>query len=143
MAQSAIDDSRITAAKWLKTYMLKNDLTQADKVASLLSDGQSYKSHGKVINVAEAKDVLKLNAEMIDPNSSSWNDIWELYLRTMHFTQVSGVSKVFESAKMSLNLQVQVQHIPTPASPPPQRPSPSPDRSPTNAGHEVQPQNAG
>ncbi len=118
IAQSAIDDSRQTASKWLKNYMLKDNPEQADLVAKLLSEGLTYKSHGKVINCAEARDVLKLNAEEIDHNTPLWSDIWELYLRTMFYTQTSGSAKVFESAKVSLGMQIQIiQTQPAPAAP--------------------------
>jgi hypothetical protein len=39
------------------------DHKQAELVADLLSNGVTYKSHGKVIDFSEAKDVLKLNPE--------------------------------------------------------------------------------
>lgn len=69
MCQSAIEDSRATAEKWLKRYMLKDDPQQAERVAELLSDGIHYKSHGKVIDFSEAREALRLNVEKIDPTS--------------------------------------------------------------------------
>jgi hypothetical protein len=50
--------------------MLKDDLEQAEKVAKWLSEGVVYKSHGKVIDFDEAKNVLKLHVEKIDPDSN-------------------------------------------------------------------------
>ena len=73
--QSAIDGSRELAEKWLKKYMLKDDPRQAELVAKWLSTGEKYKSHGKVIDFEEAKNVLKLNVEKIDPNSDLWSDV--------------------------------------------------------------------
>ena len=60
------------AASWLLKYMLKNGNKQAEQVAAWLSDGQTYKSYGKVIDYVEAKNVLKLNAEPINPDSELW-----------------------------------------------------------------------
>jgi ClpP class serine protease len=71
---SAIEGSREFAKKWLKKYMLKDNPEQAEKVAEWLSKGEMYKSHGKVIDFEEAKTVLKLNVERIDPNSDLWSD---------------------------------------------------------------------
>ena len=63
MCQTAIDDSRSTAEKWLQRFMLNDNLTQAGQVARWLSDGQTYKSHGKPIDFQETHEKLKLNIE--------------------------------------------------------------------------------
>lgn len=137
--QSAIDRSREFAEKWLKQYMLKNNPTQAEEVAKLLSEGKIYKTHGKVIDFKEAHDVLRLNVERIDPDSRLWSDIWELYCRSIAFLQqhqAKGAAKLFESDSVSLMFQLQVRLVgrpPTrqqiPQIPPPSRP-PSPTRAP-------------
>lgn len=91
--------------------MLKNDPKQAKKVARWLSEGKVYKSHGKVIDFEEAKDVLKLNVEKIDPNSEVWNDVWELYCRSIYWLQqhqAQGAAKLFESESISLTMNIQV-----------------------------------
>lgn len=115
--QSAIDGSREFAEKWLKECMLKGDPEQAKRVAEWLSSGVKYKSHGKVIDYAEAHDVLKLNVERIEPKSDLWSSIWELYCRSTLFLQQQGphAAKLFENEKVSLTMHVQVQ--------PPQRPT--------------------
>jgi ClpP class serine protease len=135
MCQSAIDDSRATAEKWLKRYMLKDIPQQAERVADWLSNGVNYKSHGKVIDYAEAKDVLKLNAEKIDPNSELWNYIWELYVRSIEFMQRSrAAAKLFESETVSLTMNIElVQGPQVPAQRPPQGPTPSTSRPPPQA----------
>jgi len=139
--RNAIDGSRMFAETWLKKYMFKNDEDQARKVAEWLSEGELYKSHGKVIDYDEAKNVLKLNVEKIEPNSDLWADIWELYCRSIHWLQQHqglGAAKLFESESVSLsmNLQVQVVQVRPPSSPPspppvpptqpPQQPAPRP-----------------
>jgi ClpP class serine protease len=133
-AQNAIDASRGFARKWLMKYMLKTDPKQAKKVAKWLSEGKRYKSHGKVIDFAEAHDVLKLNVERIDPNSKLWTDVWELYCRSIFFlqgNQAQGAAKLFESDSISLmlNLQIRISRPPTSGPPPPtlvRRPTPRP-----------------
>jgi len=132
ICQRAIDDARGFAEKWLKQYMLKNDQNQAAKVAELLSTGGAYKSHGKVIDHYEAKNVLRLNVEKIDNNSELWSNIWELYCRSLQHLQQSRVAaKLFESESVSLtlNVEVVVQVVPRPPSPAPAVP-PSRQTSP-------------
>jgi ClpP class serine protease len=107
--QSAIDGSCEFAEKWLKQCMLKDKPDQAKKVAEVLSQGVKYKSHGKVIDCAEARDVLKLNVEKIDQNSDLWNSIWELYCRSVLFLQQQPhAAKLFESESASLVMHVQI-----------------------------------
>ncbi|KPV63464.1 MAG: Serine dehydrogenase proteinase [Candidatus Bathyarchaeota archaeon BA2] len=138
--QSAIDGSRELAEKWLKKYMLKDDPRQAELVAKWLSTGEKYKSHGKVIDFEEAKNVLKLNVEKIDPNSDLWSDVWELYCRSTQFLQQVGPpvdAKLYESESVSLRMSIQAVMIRAPRLParpppsqPPQRPTPQPPKSP-------------
>jgi len=131
MCQSAIDESRATAEKWLKRYMLKDDPQQAERVATWLSDGKTYRPHGKVINFEEAHDVLKLNATKLDRTTTIWDKIWELYVRSIHFAQQSGVAKMFESEKVSLNMQIEVQIKTMPRPSPPTQEPPKPAPGPT------------
>ena len=104
ICQSAIDDAQCFASNWLSKYMLKEDTERAKKVATWLSDGKTYKSHGKVIDCNEAKNVLKLNAEVIKPDSELWYAVWELYARSALFLKdrgISNVAKLYESEKIS------------------------------------------
>ena len=136
--QSAIEGSRIFAEKWLQKHMLKDNKKQAELVAEWLSTGKKYKSHGKVIDSTEAKNVLKLNVEEIDPNSDLWNDIWELYCRSIQFLQNrqrTGAAKLFESeaASLTMNIQVMVQAPPGRPTPAP-APRPRPPKAPPPTG---------
>ena len=122
---SAIEGAREFAKKWLKSYMLKNDPEQAERVAEWLSGGKIYKSHGKVIDFNEAKNALKLNVERIDPNSDLWADIWELYCREINWLQQhqgQGAAKLFESESVSLTMNIQVLMQARPPSAGPQTP---------------------
>ena len=138
ICESAIEDSRKTAEKWLKKYMLKDNPKQAEIVADKLSNGLDYKSHGKVIDYVEAKDVLKLNAEKIDFKSELWDLIWELYVRSKAFFQLPAgrnVVKLFESESVSLSVQVAIQMvgIPQPPQPQPQPPKTAPQTPPVSS----------
>ena len=118
ICQSAIEDSKNFAAKWLKQYMLKDDHKQADKVAKWLSEGKEYKSHGKVIDCAEAKDVLKLEAEEINKDSQLWDEIWELYARSVQHLQQTGAAKLFENEHVSLSMNIEPIFTPQQSKPP-------------------------
>lgn len=123
--RSAIEGSRSFVEKWLQRYMLKNNKKKAVKVAEWLSEGKKYKSHGRVIDFEEAHDILELNVERIDPKSGLWNDIWELYCRSVAFLQQhqrQGAAKLFESESVSLMLHLQLQMAQPPSRPPPQVP---------------------
>jgi len=131
--QSAIEGAREFAKRWLKGYMLKEDPEQAEKVAEWLSGGEMYKSHGKVIDFNEAKNVLKLNVERIDPNSDLWADIWELYCREINWLQQhqrEGAAKLFESESVSLTMNIQVLMPTRPPSAGPQTPPLAPSVEP-------------
>jgi len=127
--QSAIDGSREFAEKWLRECMLKDNPEHAKQVAGWLSEGVKYKSHGKVIDYNEAHDVLKLNVEKIPQNSDLWNNVWELYCRSVLFLQQQGAAKVFESEVVSLAMHIQIQVMGRPQ-PPPRRIAQPPPAAP-------------
>lgn len=136
VCESAIEDSRVTAEKWLKKYQLRDDPKQAELVADWLSNGVNYKSHGKMIDFNEAKEVLKLNVERIDPASDLWDLTWELFVRSMAFFQSPAgrnVVKMYESDSVSLNTLIQLIGIAA-AQPQPQPTKPSPQASPEGQG---------
>lgn len=135
ICQSAIDNSRSFAEKWLKQYMLKNDHSQAEKVARWLSGGQKYKSHGKIIDCLEAKDTLKLNVEEINKDSALWDEIWELQTRSVQQLQQTGAAKLFENEHISLSLNIEpvISSPPRLPQPPRQATPPRPPQPPRQA----------
>lgn len=136
MSQGAIESAKNFAEKHLKKFMLKGDPERASKVAELLSNGKQYKSHGQLINFEEAKNILGLNVEMIDPESELWESIWELYLRSIQFmlqSQTTGAAKLFEGPDLSFLFNIQVQipsRISLPIQPQPNIPVPPPKPPP-------------
>jgi ClpP class serine protease len=132
ICQSSINDSRTFAAKWLKQYMLKNDPDQAEKVANWLSGGEKYKSHGKVIDYSEAKNVLKLNVEEIDKGSEMWDELWELHARSVQFLQQTGAAKLFENEHVSLSMNIEAVGV-SPAGPPQPPPTARPPQAEQSA----------
>lgn len=135
-AQSAIDGSREFAEKWLKRYQLREDHDQAENVSRWLSEGNVYKSHGKVIDVDECRDVLKLNISEVEKDSELWDAIWELYCRSIFFLQQrqhQGSAKLFENEKVSMVVNVMVQRVGSPTltpQPPPRAAPPTPLQPP-------------
>jgi membrane-bound ClpP family serine protease len=115
-AQSAIDESREFAEKWLKQYQLKDDPKQAKQVAEWLSASdkvKKYKSHGKVLNVDECLNELHLKVESLPNDSELWNAVWELYGRSVFFLQSQPLAaKLFENDKVSLTINISVQQTP-------------------------------
>lgn len=113
ICQAAIEDARSFAENWLTHYMLKNDPAHAKKVAEWLSDGKTYKSHGKVIDHVEAKNTLKLNIEPLNPDSELWYCIWELYVRSIHFLHARPpAAKLYENNHVSLMMSINVPQSP-------------------------------
>ncbi|KAA2282169.1 SDH family Clp fold serine proteinase [Candidatus Nitrosocosmicus agrestis] len=113
ICRTAIDESRITAQKWLEEYMLNDNPEQAKLVANWLSDGTTYRSHGKPIDFKEAKEKLKLNVDELDKDSDLWQKIWEVFLRTIYHAQVTNNAKLFESKTNSLGMSVNIASIGT------------------------------
>jgi ClpP class serine protease len=111
ICNNAIEDAKSFAAKWLGNYMLKNDPEWAKKVAEFLTTGEKYKSHGKVIDYHEAKNVLKLNVDLIDEKSELWNKLWELYVRGTQYLQITNQAKLFENEKTSIAMQIGISPI--------------------------------
>jgi hypothetical protein len=127
ISQAAIEHAKDFAERHLKKYMLSANPSQATKVAQLLSEGKQYKSHGQVIDFDQAKNELGLNVEMIESESDLWQNIWELYVRSIQFmlqNQATGAAKLFEGPNYSfmLNLLIQVQQVPVRVQPPPNIP---------------------
>ena len=108
ICETAIEDSRLTAERWLKKYMLKDHQDQATLVATWLSDGKTYKSHGKPIEFQEVKDVLKLKVDELKNDSSLWQKIWELFLRSATYLQHTNTAKLYESNSNSLIMLMNV-----------------------------------
>lgn len=110
ICEASIKGARKFAEHWLKKYMLKDNPTQAEDVAEWLSDGKTYKSHGKVIDYQEARDVLKLNVDQINPNDELWFLIWELYIRSFQFLKSKGpaAAKLYESDEVSLQMNITI-----------------------------------
>lgn len=111
ICSNALEETKSFAAKWLKDYMMKQNPQWAETVAEMLTKGEKYKSHGKVINFTEAKKVLKLNVELIDNKSELWEKLWELYIRGNQFLQITNQAKLFENEKVSIAMQVGVSQI--------------------------------
>lgn len=111
ICDNSIKHAKELTEKWLSEGMLKNNKKQAKKVAKLLCEGKVYKSHGKVIDFKEAKNVLKLNVELIDRDSKLWKLIWELYCRgVIYLQEVNGIN-LFASENLVLTQKFKVEKL--------------------------------
>lgn len=99
----AIERSQEFAEKWLRRHMLKADPAKAKEIAGQLADVKKYRSHGMVIDCAEAKS-FGLNVEKQDIESPLWQLLWKLHAAYDMFTRQNGIAKVFESRRVSLLL---------------------------------------
>ena len=107
MCETALANSQQFAEKWLSNHILKNNKRQAKIVSRWLSDGKTYKSHGKGIDYYEAKEKLKLDVERIDPKTELWSMIWELYVRSVVYIQNNtSISVLFENNQTSLGINL-------------------------------------
>ncbi|MHA1405706.1 MAG: SDH family Clp fold serine proteinase [Candidatus Helarchaeota archaeon] len=108
MCHNSIAHAKELTEKWLSEGMLKHDKDQAKLVAQMLSEGKVYKSHGKVIDFEQAKNVLKLNVEEIDRNSPLWKLIWELYCRCYVYLNKNNGVNLFGSENIILTQKVKM-----------------------------------
>lgn len=111
ICKNAIEDSKEFVKKWLSNYMFKNKQDKILDVIDKLCSGKHYKSHGRVIDFKEAKDVLDLNVELIDNTSDLWNKLWELYCRSIEFLKLTNQAKLFENENVSLSMRIDIKTI--------------------------------
>jgi len=118
LCEEAIDFSAEFLRKWLPQGVLKNSASKVNEIVEALVGGARYKSHGQVIDHGEAIR-LGLNIELIEPKSEFWNLLWELYLRSIHFLNLSrNAAKLFEAEASSITLNIEaIQAMPRPPSP--------------------------
>ena len=103
-----------TATRLLDRYMLKASIsdkrrraTKAKQIAKKLLSKEVFPVHGHFINALTARDILKLEVEVLEKTSELWQLIWEYYLRCevqMNIPLGPNVSKIklFESSDQSL-----------------------------------------
>ena len=106
-----IAESKEIAEEWLKKYMLKSDGTKAKRIVEDLSSTKVFKTHSKMISVADAKKIgLKIN--LLKRTDELWKLIWELYYRSELVLKKSpGMVKLFETSESSVNMNIQVAQI--------------------------------
>jgi len=128
LCEEAIDFSAEFLRRWLPKGVLKSNPSKVNEIVEALVGGARYKSHGQVIDYREAIR-LGLNVEFIEPKSELWTLLWELYLRSIHFLNLSrNAAKLFETETSSITLNIEaIPAMPRPTSPS-QSPAPSPSQ---------------
>ena len=102
MSLNAIDLSKILVKQWMTSYML-NGNPNADQIAndlvSFLVDHNTFKSHGRRIDLAElqSRGVVAKDIRIVDP--MLWQRIEEAWYAIEHTFEGTGVFKCFENSK--------------------------------------------
>lgn len=99
--RKAIERSERFAEKWLLRSQCKDQAKVAKKIAKRLADTEQYLSHGTMIDHKEAAD-LGLKVKYCQHDEELWQRIWRLYCMYEIDAAANGVTKVFESSKVSL-----------------------------------------
>jgi hypothetical protein len=107
--QNQIDFGKELAKSWLAAYMFKGeDGNKADKIAEFLSNHDNFKTHGKHINIVQAKE---LGLKIIDLESDQ--ELQEKFLSafhaTMHTLNTSAVKVICNHNGNAFIKQMQVQ----------------------------------
>lgn len=82
--KNQIQFSKQTVESWLNNYMLKGDPTTSAKIADYLSNHDNFKTHGKHINIIEAK---KLGFKVTDLEADQ--DLQDKILSAFHATMIT------------------------------------------------------
>jgi len=132
ICEEAIEFSKDFLRRWLPKGVLKGSKIDPETVIAELVEGQRYRSHGQVIDHADARKLLGDRVELIDPKSDLWNLVWELYLRSISYlNSMPDAAKLFETERSSTTMNIRIA-IPRP--PPPSRarpPAEPPDTQPS------------
>jgi ATP-dependent protease ClpP protease subunit len=82
--KNQIQFSKQLVEKWLKTYMLKEDQAKATSIAEYLSSHDNFKTHGKHINIIDAK---ALGLKISDMESDQ--DLQDKILSVFHAVMIT------------------------------------------------------
>ncbi len=83
----------------LQTGMLKDlDRDEIEQKIELLIDPEKTMSHGRPIYWETASDQMGLNVEHVDNLAPLWQDVYEVYVRSYHFTS-QAACKLIETAE--------------------------------------------
>ena len=104
MCRNLKETSRVLAEKWLSKHMLKDNPSSAASLASELCDAKKWLSHGHVISCDEASH-LGIKVVKLERDSALWQQIWFLHCCYDVIFRTKSVTKVYESATVSLSFQ--------------------------------------
>lgn len=117
------------AEKWLTKHMCKGDTSLAKQITAKFMDVKRFLSHGRVIGVADAKEILpKGSIVELDKDDPLWNMLWELYVRCEWRINTQRTIKFFANERANMDIGAEVAprrpSPPTPAQIPPSMPPP-------------------
>jgi hypothetical protein len=100
--EKAIQRSQDFARKWLLAHMLRGQPELADRIAWRLARDKEYiSSHGRVIGWQDARE-LGLQVLYLTPDDELWKLLWQLFLAYLIARQNDGLTKAFESTRVSV-----------------------------------------
>jgi hypothetical protein len=95
----ALKAQRLTAQfaeKWLTQFMCKGDAERAKEITGKFMDVKRFLSHGRMISVRDAKEILPENTIVeLSKEDALWDMIWELYVRSEWRLNTSQAVKLF------------------------------------------------
>ncbi len=102
MAALAVQRMRTLATDMLKRGMMQGQSdAQIGSFIAKISSASGYKSHGAVIDYAEAKH-LGLAVEYLGADSDLWRQIWLLYCLYDYDSKAKQLGKIFEGSAYSI-----------------------------------------
>jgi len=111
LCRNSMDRSKQFAMKWLKQHMLRigeyepmeePDRDQlAAKIAESLCAVKTWLTHGAVIDADETKK-LGIRVNYLEPEDPLWQMVWYLHCCYSVLFRTQGVTKIYESATVSL-----------------------------------------
>jgi hypothetical protein len=101
MCRNLMERSQKFAEKWLKKYMLRDNPEAAEKLAADLCNVKKWLSHGVVIDADEASR-LGVKVGKLKQDDKLWEQIWYLHCCYGVLFRRTSISKIYESAMVSL-----------------------------------------
>ena len=102
LARLTVERNRVLATDLLTKGMMKGKTEkEISDLIGKISSANGYKSHGAVIDYAEAK-AIGLDVEYLDPSGDVWPRIWLLCCMYDYDLKAKNLGKIFEGPSYSI-----------------------------------------
>ena len=100
------------AQKWLTKHMCKGDANLAKQITSNFMNVKKYLSHGRIIGVAEAKEILPEESIIeLSKEDPLWNMFWELYVRCEWRINTQRIIKFFANERANMDIRSEERRV--------------------------------